>query len=30
MSGIGSFNNSVIVYGAIPAILLALLVDQAL
>jgi osmoprotectant transport system permease protein len=30
MSGIGSFNNSVIAYGAVPAILLALLVDQAL
>jgi osmoprotectant transport system permease protein len=30
MSGIGSFNNAVIIYGAIPAILLALLVDQSL
>jgi osmoprotectant transport system permease protein len=30
MSGIQSLNNSVIAYGAVPAILLALLVDQAL
>jgi osmoprotectant transport system permease protein len=30
MSGIQSLNNSVITYGAVPAILLALLVDQAL
>ncbi len=30
MSGIGSFNNAVIVHGAVPAILLALIVDQAL
>ncbi len=30
MSGIGSFNNSIIVYGSVPAILLALIVDRAL
>lgn len=30
MSGIGSFNNAVVVYGAVPAILLALIVDRAL
>ncbi len=30
MSGIGSFNNAVIAYGAVPPILLALLVDQVL
>jgi len=30
MSGIGSFNNAVVVYGALPAILLALIVDRAL
>ena len=30
MSGIGSFNNSVIVYGSVPAILLALIADRAL
>jgi len=30
MSGIGSFNNAVIAYGAVPAILLALIVDQSL
>ena len=30
MSGIGSFNNAIIIYGAVPAILLALLVDQSL
>lgn len=30
MSGIGAFNNSVVVYGAVPAILLALIVDRAL
>jgi osmoprotectant transport system permease protein len=30
MSGIGSFNNAVIVHGAVPAILLALIIDQAL
>ncbi|MDO8879784.1 MAG: ABC transporter permease [Coriobacteriia bacterium] len=30
MSGIGSFNNAVVAYGAVPAILLALIIDQAL
>jgi len=30
MSGIGSFNNAVIAHGAVPAILLALIVDQTL
>ena len=30
MSGIGSFNNAVVAHGAVPAILLALIVDQAL
>lgn len=30
LSGIGSFNNAVIAYGAVPPILLALIVDQAL
>lgn len=30
MSGIGSFNNAIVVYGAVPAILLALIVDRAL
>jgi osmoprotectant transport system permease protein len=30
MSGIGSFNNAVIAHGAVPAILLALIVDQSL
>ena len=30
MSGIGSFNNAVVVYGAVPAILLALILDRAL
>lgn len=30
MSGIQALNNSIIAYGAVPAILLALLVDQAL
>lgn len=30
MSGIGSFNNAVIAHGAVPTILLALIVDQAL
>lgn len=30
MSGIGTFNNSVIVYGSVPAILLALIADRAL
>jgi osmoprotectant transport system permease protein len=30
MSGIGSFNNAVVVHGAVPAILLALIIDQAL
>lgn len=30
MSGIGSFNNAVILYGAVPPILLALLIDHAL
>lgn len=30
MSGIGAFDNSVVAYGAIPAILLALIVDRAL
>ncbi len=30
MSGIGSFNNAVIAYGAVPPILLALIVDQTL
>lgn len=30
MSGIGTFNNAVVAHGAIPAILLALIVDQAL
>jgi len=30
MSGIGSFNNAVVMHGAVPAILLALIIDQAL
>jgi osmoprotectant transport system permease protein len=30
MSGIGSFNNAVVAHGAVPAILLALIIDQAL
>jgi osmoprotectant transport system permease protein len=30
MSGIGSFDNAVVVYGAVPAILLALILDRAL
>ena len=30
MSGIGSFNNAVVVHGAVPAILLALIADRAL
>lgn len=30
LSGVSSFNNAVIVHGAVPAILLALIVDQAL
>jgi osmoprotectant transport system permease protein len=30
MSGIGSFNNAIVVYGAVPAILLALILDRAL
>lgn len=30
LSGIGAFNNAVIVHGAVPTILLALIVDQAL
>jgi osmoprotectant transport system permease protein len=30
MSGIGGFNNAVVAYGSVPAILLALIVDQAL
>jgi len=30
MSGIGSFNNAIVVHGAVPAILLALIVDRAL
>lgn len=30
MSGIGSFNNAVVVHGALPAILLALIADRAL
>ncbi len=30
MSGIGSFNNAVVVHGAVPAILLALILDRAL
>jgi len=30
MSGIGSFNNAVIAHGAVPTILLALIVDKAL
>ncbi len=30
MSGIGSFNNGVIVYGSVPAVLLALIADRAL
>ncbi len=30
MSGIGAFNNAVVAHGAVPAILLALIVDRAL
>jgi osmoprotectant transport system permease protein len=30
MSGIGSFNNAIVAYGAVPAILLALIFDRAL
>lgn len=30
MSGIGAFNNAVIAYGSVPAILLALIIDRAL
>ena len=30
MSGIGSFNNAIVAYGAVPAILLALIVDRSL
>lgn len=30
MSGIGSFNNAIVIHGAVPAILLALIVDRAL
>jgi osmoprotectant transport system permease protein len=30
MSGIGAFDNAVVTYGAVPAILLALIVDRAL
>jgi ABC-type proline/glycine betaine transport system permease subunit len=30
MSGISSFDNAVVAYGAVPAILLALVVDRAL
>lgn len=30
MSGIGAFNNSVVAHGAVPAILLALVIDRAL
>jgi len=30
MSGIGSFNNAIVTYGAVPAILLALIFDRAL
>jgi osmoprotectant transport system permease protein len=30
MSGIGSFNNAIVAYGAVPAILLALIIDRAL
>jgi osmoprotectant transport system permease protein len=30
MSGIGSFNSAIVIYGAVPAILLALIFDRAL
>lgn len=30
MSGIASFNNAIVIHGAVPAILLALIVDRAL
>ncbi|MBN1320762.1 MAG: ABC transporter permease [Thermoleophilia bacterium] len=30
MSGIGAFNNSIVAHGAVPAILLALVIDRAL